>query len=51
MVQIVERGGDKAVHPSQQVVPRNHIIEVELIEQPALDPDPVAPSLPIFPPQ
>jgi len=30
---IGEHVGQKDIHPSQQVVPRNHLVEVELIKQ------------------
>jgi hypothetical protein len=34
LVQVGERPGDEDVHPSQQMVLRNHIVQVELIKQP-----------------
>src|SRR5215216_2082192 len=33
LVQVGERGSDEDIHPPQQVVLRNHIVEIELIEQ------------------
>jgi hypothetical protein len=53
LVKIVERGGDKAVHPSQQVAPWNHFVEVEIVEQPSLIPilSPQHPESPAGPSQ
>jgi hypothetical protein len=46
-VQGGERGGDEDVHPSQQEALRNHIIEIELIEQLSLVP--LLPTSPLPP--
>jgi hypothetical protein len=33
LVQVSQRGSDKGVHPPQHVILRDHIIEIELVEQ------------------
>src|SRR5215469_8627457 len=33
LVQVAESSRDEAVHPPQQMIPRNDIVEIELIEQ------------------